>query len=127
KEADVGRVWLVLEYLDGVLLRHKSDPETMGLAARWLGLFHASQEKRIGSAELHFVRRYDAEYHLNWARRTMELSADANGRFPWLPTICRAFEELAPPLLETHRAITHGDYYRQNLLWHSQQIYPIDW
>ena len=104
-----------------------AQPETLRLAARWIGEFHAINEERITRPETTFLTRYEADYYVGWARRTAEFARPLHRRFPWLATLCQAFERSVVELLLPSLTIIHGEYYPRNILWHNRGIYPIDW
>jgi aminoglycoside phosphotransferase (APT) family kinase protein len=129
--------WLILEYIDrGVRLSKAgwffteegvktSDPRCQ--AARWIGHFHAANEARLGTNPMAFLRRYDAEYYLGWARRTSRFAGHMHKRFPWLHKVCERFEELIPMLTAPPLTIVHGEYYPHNILFRDGIVCPIDW
>jgi hypothetical protein len=99
----------------------------MGLAARWIGRFHNATEERHSGASMRFLKRYDAEYYLGWARRTSLLAGRLRPRLPWLTTLCGRFEDVVPLLLASPPTVTHGEYYPPNVLIRGGTVYPIDW
>jgi aminoglycoside phosphotransferase (APT) family kinase protein len=139
KDTTTGDTWLVLEYVhkstrpDERLAyeQSKGDPmrggRKLGVAAHWIGQFHAANEERVSSADLSFLNVYDAKYYLGWAERTLFLAADLRDRYPWLATVCRGYEQIVDLLLEPPVTIIHGEYYRHNLLQVYGTVYPVDW
>jgi hypothetical protein len=121
-----GETWLVIQYLDEAepVSRY---PKSLPLAARWLGLFHASQEARLARDPLPFLRVYDAAFYAGWARRTALFARPLRGRFPWLALLCERFAEAAALLLAPPLAVIHGEFYPGNILLHGGKVYPIDW
>lgn len=120
--------WLAIEYVVGAeRVACASRPaEAMTLAARWSGEFHALNEPRAAGDELAFMPRYDAEYYGQWAQRTVELSAELQGRFPWLASLCARFVESLEPLLAAPTVI-HGEYTPKNTLIQRERVCPVDW
>jgi aminoglycoside phosphotransferase (APT) family kinase protein len=133
-----GDTWLILEYLnkrgrpdygrtyahiedDFVRLRYK-----LGLAARWIGQFHASNENRLSSNLRSFLKTYDAEYYHGWARRTSRFAENLQKRYTWLATVCRRYQRLHL-LSESSATIIHGEYYKHNIIHLHGAIYPVDW
>ncbi len=120
--------WLILEYLE------KSTPvsytsysiDFLNAAARWAGRFHAANEARLRSHGLPSLVRCDAEYYVGCARRTLLYATGLHGRFPWLRTLCRRYEELVD-LLVHPLTVIHGEYEIDNLLTRNGKIYPVDW
>ena len=78
-----------IEYLEGgwFVTSHSDPIESMGRASRWLGRFHAENERHVVDKSWPFLKRYDAEYYLGWARRTSEFAGDLHRRYPWLPAL----------------------------------------
>jgi len=120
---------LILEYLDGGLwISHApEESRSMELAARWIGQFHAANERRLQHSPLPFLRGYDADYYRGWARRTALRAADQPHCPPWLPRLCQQFEALIALLLAAPPTIIHGEYYPKNILYREGTIYPVDW
>jgi phosphotransferase family enzyme len=126
---------LVLGYLEGgVLLRNlkldvkkRPQPTPLALAARWLGRFHAANERRVGSKSVRFLNRYDLEYYQGWARRMAQLCRPLHNRFPWLSELCSRAGSLLEPLLTAPQTIIHGEYYHNNIIVCGRKIYPTDW
>lgn len=125
---DKGGTWLVLEYLDGgVRLDDAGDPGAMRLAARWVGRFHAANEALLSSAPIAYVKPYDAEYYVGWARRTLTMAGNLHRRFPWLRTIGDRFECFVSTLLALPQTVIHGEFYPHNIIYRDSAVYPIDW
>ena len=124
-----GEFWLILEYLaNAVRVTKTPEPCAMGLAAQWIGRFHAVNEKRLKYApELSFLHTYDREYYLGWARRALLFAGPMLGQFSWLDTLCRRFEAIVDSLLAVPRTIIHGEYYPGNVLFRAGAVYPVDW
>lgn len=118
--------WLVIEYLEETQRVTKA---RVGMirAARWCGRFHAHHELRVRTVVPAWLKRYDAQYYLGWARRTAKLTGKMHKRFPWLRTLCERFEEVVPLLLATPQTLIHGEYYPHNVLLQAGQIRPVDW
>ena len=120
------RTWLVLEHLEDSL-RVSKIPAGMVRAARWIGQFHAGHAVLDPSSVPFWLKKYDAEYYVGWARRTASLAGKLHKRFPWLRTLCERFEEIVPRLLSAPQTIIHGEYYPHNILYHAGQVCPVDW
>ena len=73
-----GETWLVLGYMDGSLrVTRTHEPGAMGLAAEWIGRFHARHERSLPGAARSLLRAYDADYYRGWARRTTSRTENA--------------------------------------------------
>ena len=123
-----GESWLVIEYVEGAV-RVADSPEPLGAmqrAARWIGRFHAANALHVSSAATAFVRRYDAGYYRDWARRTATLAAGMHSRFPWLSSVCVRFGRCIDPLL-TRSTVIHGEYGPMNVLVRGDRVCPVDW
>ena len=131
-DAGTGHTWLVLEYLNkSVPVDDIEDAflqgEALGLAARWIGQFHAASEARLSSGSMPLIDKYDAAYYVQWARQTLASTAHLHESYAWLPIVCQRFEELADHLLAQPPTVIHGDYYCDNTLFREGLVYPIDW
>jgi thiamine kinase-like enzyme len=127
REKRSGQTWLLLEYLEGASQDISKTNEAVIHAARWIGRFHASNEKRLSSTRLGFLRRYDASYYVGWARRTNQLFGHRRSELPWLPRLCSRFEELIPDLLRARKTVIHGEYYPSNIVYRDGTSRPADW
>lgn len=123
-----GDTWLILEHLENsVSVKKLPGAAAMGLAARWIGRFHAAQEVRLSSAPRPCVNTYDVEYYRGWARRTALFAGQVAHRRPWLATLCARVEGVAAPLLAAPSTVIHGEYYPHTVLVRGGQVYPVDW
>ena len=119
---------LILEFLDNSLRVSKTgNRESMIDAARWIGEFQAMGSARLGAPELTFIKSYDAEYYAGWARRTSAYAKQAGINDRWIDTVCNRFNEVVEALIEAPTTIIHGEYYSQNILYHRNAVYPVDW
>ncbi len=122
--------WLIVEYLArGSPASSSRDPKAMGRSARWIGKFHAANEKRVHSPRLRFLHRYDSDYYAGWARRTRKLFSQSRlrMRFPWLVPLCDEFERLIPRLLRAPPTVIHGEYFGSNIVYQHGVSRPVDW
>ncbi len=128
-DASTGETWLILECIDrSARLNLATEPEAaMGLAARWIGRFHAANEMRFSSASLPFLITYDAEYYRGWVRRTLLFANHLHRRFPWLAPLCERAEEFVTALLAPRATVIHGEYYPRNILYGDGVVCPVDW
>lgn len=129
EDAGAGDICLVLDYLpDVVRLMHTIDPHAvLRLAARWIGRFHALNERRLAGASMPHLHRYDAAYYLGWAGRTLEYAEPCHARYPWLRPLCARFEAVAEMLLAAPATVIHGEFYPKNVLFAAGVVYPVDW
>ena len=119
-----GETTLLIDYIaDATTLKH-AELETVLQAARWIGAFHQSNESRV-SALRGAITEYDAAYYLGWVRRTLALTR--NLHLPWLPAVCRCFEDVIRELLAASPTIIHGEYFPTNILVSGKLIAPVDW
>lgn len=126
-EPRTGEHWLFLEYLEEAMRISKVGLWGPPLAANWIGRFHAAKEHLAKNHQWTFLKRYDQDYYLGWARRTNEYAGPMHRRYPWLQTVCKHAEELLAPLLKARPTVIHGEYYAQNILYHRGRVCPIDW
>ena len=124
-----GQTCLILEYLDNsVRVTKTAQPaDSLALAARWIGQFHAANERRLVSVTMPFLKSYDREYYVGWVHRTSLFARHLHARFPWLATLSSRFEEFVAPLLAAPQTVIHGEYYPKNILFRHGIIYPVDW
>jgi thiamine kinase-like enzyme len=99
----------------------------MGVAARWLGHFHAANAARLATTPIPFLNRYDAAYYRGWARRTSLFAGHLHQRFPWLAELCERSEEFVALLLAPPLTVIHGEYTPHNVLIRNGTIHPVDW
>jgi hypothetical protein len=125
-DRETGITWLIRDYLDpGELLYRK--PAALALAARWIARFHNASAARLARTPLPFLKVYDADYYLGWARRTRGFAGSLHQRFTWLECLCERFGEVVANLTAAPSAVIHGEYYPENILWCDGKICPIDW
>jgi hypothetical protein len=121
-------IWLILEYLEnGMRIKLSTDPDAMGLAARWIGQFHATYEDRRQTASMSYLRSYDNDYYLNWVQRTLRYSNHLVQKHPWIKPISEHFEKAVAILLNEPLTVIHGEYYPHNILYRDGIVYPVDW
>ena len=124
-----GDTWLILQYLDESIRVHRTPDtaESMAMAARWIGRFHAENEPRVSDGGALFLNAYDSEYYVGWSRRTSRFAGHLHQRFPWLSILCERFEAVVPLLLARSPTVIHGEYYPRNVLYRGCSVYPVDW
>ena len=127
REKKPRRTWLLIEYLKGASRDASKTNDAVIHAARWIGRFHALNEKRISSSQLGFLRKYDAKYYVGWARRASRLFGRRRIERAWLPRLCARFEELVPYLLRARKTVIHGEYYPTNVIYQDGKSRPADW
>jgi aminoglycoside phosphotransferase (APT) family kinase protein len=127
QEPDSGRLWLILEYLENAIpLDELFDGCQMGLASNWLGRFHAAGEYHVDASEP-FLKKLDGRHYSAFASRAMSHTGKLGPEFSWLPGLCERFEDLAASIWALRPTITHGDYFRHNILLRNGNIHPVDW
>jgi hypothetical protein len=120
--------WLFLEYIERSEW-FAMDPtvERFSAATRWLGSFHSQAAHLVGDPELEFLNRYDVAYYVGWANRTLEYARPLGGKYPWLRSVCEAFEDVAKVLTAGPQTVVHGEFYKKNVLMVDGLIRPVDW
>jgi len=128
KDVISGETWLVVEYLDESL-RVSSDsyPGAVCMAIRWLGGFHAANEALLLNSSIAFLKKYDYEYYIGWAHRTLLLASDLNLKFSWLEPLCKRWGEIVKEFFLPPSTVIHGEFYTENVLIRNRIVYPIDW
>jgi len=125
---DPGVAWLIIEYVkDGIRTSQCPDPKAMIHAARWIGRFHAANQRRPQMRRLAFLRRYDEAYYRGWSQRTERLYAPWRTLFPWVAPMCREFRRRIPTLLKAPHTVIHGEYFGANILYQNGTSRPLDW
>jgi aminoglycoside phosphotransferase (APT) family kinase protein len=120
-----GRIWLVVEYLDGALtVEERGDVEAYRLAARALGRFHAAAAQHVSAPML---KRYDLAFYEQYVRSTVRHALERKEQLAWLTAIAGRFCTSVAPLLARRRTVTHGDFYPNNILYRAGWVCPIDW
>ena len=129
EDAATGATWLFLEYLHGSFrLRDVEGAAPLGLAAAWIGRFHAAAQQHLAPAGWRtLLRNYDEGYYRGWLARTAAFAEPLQGRFPWLPRLQQRYERFMAPLLDAPETAIHGEYYLKNVLVRDGRVYPIDW
>jgi hypothetical protein len=129
QDAGTGATWLFLEYLEGSFRLHDTEgAAALGLAAAWIGRFHAAAQQRLGPAGWRaLLLNYDEAYYRGWLTRTAAFAEPLQGRFPWLARLRERCEGFMAPLLTAPATAIHGEYYPKNVLVRDGSVYPIDW
>lgn len=128
--SDVERneIWLIIEFLgESMRVNSTRDPDAMGLAARWIGQFHAACQDRIQTDSMSYLKSYDTDYFLNLVQRTLRYSDHLIQKHSWFETICERFEGAVAFLMSAPQTVIHGEYYPKNILYRDGTIYPVDW
>jgi hypothetical protein len=127
-EPGSGRVWLVLEYFDNAIpLDELLDGSQMDIASNWLGRFHAAGEHLVANPSVYFLKRLDAGHYSALVKRSRSHAGKLDHWFSWLPDLCTRFEDFVASTWTPRPTVTHGDYYRHNILLREGNIHPVDW
>lgn len=126
KDPLTGQSWLLIEYVDKTWRVHKTPfpRETVPLAARWIGDFHARAE---ALAYQPCLISYDKTYYRKWPHRTFLITRHLHTRWPWLAALCRRIADLLPLLCSGPETVIHGEYFPKNILFKTGRICPVDW
>ena len=123
-----GWACLVLEFLDDYVRVGKAiERDAMSLAARWIGRFHAVNERHVAQVPSSFLNSYDAEYYAAWMGRVSTVPDRFRQLFPWLVSLCEHLDRLVELLLEAPRTVIHGELYPSNALIRDGRVYVVDW
>ena len=131
-DESAGRFWLMLELVDGKLLRD-CNYEYWPLAAAWLGRLHgrfAGQRDRLQASR--FLAQHDAAFFVEAAERALRavsgLSAALAER---LAAALKGYDSMVAVLSRNAEVLVHGSYREQNVLVvrssKPTRICPIDW
>jgi aminoglycoside/choline kinase family phosphotransferase len=122
----------LLEWIDGLQLRHVGSFDTWLLTASWIGAFHRQTLPSVEQPDLcSRLLLYDASFYNRWAKR----SAPALEKLELTSSeICRLAEchEKAVDVLESlPKTVLHGELYPSNVVVSayglSQRVAVIDW
>jgi phosphotransferase family enzyme len=129
KDVAAGETWLVLEYLDAAIPLNDTSPPgaAMREAARWIGRFHAMNENRVLGEGWPFLKRYDADYYLGWARRTLLFGREIAEHQAWLPGLCQRYIARIDAFLSHPATLIHGEFESNNIMCDGATVYPVDW
>jgi aminoglycoside phosphotransferase (APT) family kinase protein len=133
KSPDAGRTVLFLEFVEGRRLKRIADERIWMLTARWLGRMHASfLSEREALDYLARLRRHDAPFYRDWARRAMESAAKVSRQAGEQFTgILSSYGRVAEPLGNAEHTLIHGEFYCTNILvqpgGEGVRICPFDW
>jgi hypothetical protein len=131
-DAAAGRFWLMLEYVEGELLRDCSFEHWLEAAA-WLGRLHGRfVARREPLQECALLERHDADFFVQAAERALQavsrLSKRLAGR---LAAVLEAYEATLAVLTRDSETLVHGSYRPQNVLVVRSsapaRICPADW
>jgi hypothetical protein len=123
-----GSACLVLEFLDDyVHVSTATERDAMRLTARWIGRFHAVNERCLTVLPLSFLNDYSAEYYAAWLGRVSTVRDRFTQRFPWLAGLCKRLDGLVELLLEAPSALIHGELYPSNALIRDGRVCVVDW
>jgi hypothetical protein len=123
-----GSACLVLEFLDDyVHISKATERDAMSLTARWIGRFHAVNERSLAVLPLPFLNDYGAEYYATWLGRVSTIPDRFKQCFPWLAGLCERLDGLVELLLEAPPALIHGELYPSNALIRDGTVYVVDW
>ena len=128
-DAETGRTWLFLDYLDdAVRADETSQPgRSLRAAARWAADFHALGAARCDTDTATGLVVYDREYYTGFSRRTALFLQEIGEPSPRVEEICAAFEALVDELLAAPPTIVHGEFTPHNVLIRDRRPYPVDW
>ncbi|MDB5326049.1 MAG: aminoglycoside phosphotransferase [Phycisphaerales bacterium] len=126
---DDGDTWLFLECLDEHsrwTLTKEPDAYAVRLA-KWLGHFHAEQERSLQEFEPEWISQRTAAYFQRWVVRAVRFAEPVRAEFPWLEALSKRAEGVLPDLLHAPRTLIHGELFPQNVLVHGEHVWPVDW
>jgi aminoglycoside phosphotransferase (APT) family kinase protein len=128
----VPRFWLLLEFVDGELLRD-CNYEFWPAAAAWLGRLHGhfgSERDRLGASA--FLVRHDAGFFVQAAERALRaLSGLSAALADRLASVLEGYDAIVTVLVRDSETLVHGSYRPQNVLVDRScdpaRICPTDW
>ena len=119
-------LWSVAEYIEGGECLGRMHPQArwMGLAARWVGAFHATGQDSDSPGERPPLQRYDAPFYRQWAVSTAAFEGD---RRAWLTELVGRYDRVVERLLAQPQVVVHGDYFWDNIVVREGTVFPVDW
>jgi hypothetical protein len=132
RDESAPRFWLMLEFVEGELLRDCSF-EYWPAAAAWLGHLHgrfARERGRLRGAG--FLARHDADYFVLAAEQALRaVSGLSGGLAQRLAAVLERYDAILAVLSQDADTLVHGSYRKQNVLVvrssEPARICPTDW
>jgi hypothetical protein len=132
RDGSAPRFWLLLEYVEGQLLRDCGYEHWLDAAA-WLGRLRGhfrGQRSRLAACE--YVVRHDADFFLSTAERAHVAVSSLSGMLARrLAGVLERYHGIRAVLTRTPDTLVHGSYRPQNVLVVRSptpvRICPIDW
>ena len=117
-------LWSVAEYIEGGECLGRMHPQArwMGLAARWVGAFHATGQDSDSPGERPPLQRYDAPFYRQWAVSTAAFEGD---RRAWLTELVGRYDRVVERLLAQPQVVVHGDYFWDNIVVREGTVFPV--
>ncbi|GEM_PF-1563437 len=120
--------WLALEHVTtGVKVQRTPHSHAIVEAARWLGRFHAEQERKIAQSRAIGLRVMDDEFY----RHGIESLGETESRLVpgWLEHLCTMLSSRIGELIDSPMTLVHGEFYPNNILFDlsRNRILPVDW
>lgn len=120
-DADTGRSWLLLEWIDGPLLWRVGDPEAWLATARWAARLHVAFADRVSASpaapESRHLLRHDEAWYRGWATRAAEFatlqSPEAQRHIAWL---LGRYDRAIERLVNLPRTLVHGELFPANVV-----------
>ncbi len=132
RDEAAGRFWLLLEFVEGELLRDCSFDAWLAAAA-WLGRLHgslAAERDRLRACR--FLVRHDAAFFAHAAERALRtLSGFSKPLARRLAAVLEGYDPILSVLSREPETLVHGSYRKQNVLVvrssQPPRICPTDW
>ena len=128
-DIETGEALLVLEFLENATRLTRS-PDHIGSllkAATWLGEFHSYSIAAAQQPELSFIHRVDLHSYRARCADVVPLFEFDSELHEAMSLLNERFDRVLDVALEAPVAVTHGDFYPQNVLVSREEIYPVDW
>jgi aminoglycoside phosphotransferase (APT) family kinase protein len=132
RDESAGRFWLMIECVDGALLRDCTY-EWWPAAAAWLGRLHGrftGQRDRLRASR--FLVQHDARFFIQSAERALRaLSSVSKALAQRVTTVLDGYDPIVAVLTRDPDTLVHGSYRPQNVLVDRSsepvRICPTDW
>lgn len=127
-EADAGRHWLFVEWVEGRELYQVGELELWAAAARWLGELHARFRGEAGPDGALPLVECDQAYYRCWLDRARGFAEGEPDRARLLEWLAERYDAVVEELLSLPQTLLHGEFYASNVLVaEGRRVAPVDW
>ncbi len=129
-DPDASRYWLLLEFVDGVPVRHQ-EMDAWRCAAAWLARFQAGSERRESNGDACALLRRDERFFLATAHRAVDaVSTRSPALGEGVGGLVEEYVSSLLPLVRQRPTLVHGAFMPMQILTQgggSDRVCPVDW